>query len=273
MTTIQAIVLGIIQGLTEFLPVSSSGHLVLFSQLFSVQESSLVFEVIVHVGTLLAVLVAFRSEVWVLITSFFKLLKSPKAAKNLVKSDPGCRLLLAIVMGTLPTVVVAFVLKEQIEQLFSSSLFVGFMLIVTGTILYVTDRHEVKNKELGKVTSKDALVIGCGQALAILPGLSRSGTTIAMGLFRGLDRESAARFSFLLAIPAILGALVFSLDGLLAGTAMIGTGALGAGFIAAALTGYVAIHFLLDLVKKGKLVWFSYYTWIAGVLVIILHLV
>ena len=109
--------------------------------------------------------------------------------------------------------------------------------------------------------------------MAILPGLSRSGTTIAMGLFRGLDRESAARFSFLLAIPAILGALVFSLDDLLASTAMIGTGALGAGFIAAALTGYVAIHFLLDLVKKGKLVWFSYYTWIAGVLVIVLHLV
>lgn len=273
MTTIQAIVLGIIQGLTEFLPVSSSGHLVLFSQLFNVQESSLVFEVMVHVGTLLAVLVAFRREVWLLIVSFFKLLGNPKEAKSLVTEDPGCRLLLAIVVGTLPTVVVALVLKEQIEHLFSSSLFVGFMLIMTGTILYMTDRHRVKSKELGKASPRDALVIGCGQALAIIPGLSRSGTTIAMGLFRGLDRESAARFSFLLAIPAILGALVFSLDDLFAGTAMIGTGVLGAGFIAAALTGYMAIHFLLDLVKKGKLVWFSYYTWIIGAVVIILHIV
>lgn len=273
MTTVQAVILGVIQGLTEFLPISSSGHLVLFSRLFNVQESSLIFEVMAHVGTLLAVLVVFRVEVLTLLVSFLKLLLNPKQAKVLVQEDPGCRLLAALVVGTIPAVIAALVLKEQIEQLFSSSLFVGLMLIVTGVILYATERSKGAAKGMVKVSLKDAFLIGCGQALAIVPGLSRSGTTIAAGLFRGLDKESAARFSFLLSIPAILGALVVSLGDLLAGTAMIQTGAIAAGFAAAAVTGYFAIHVLLDLVKKGRLVWFSYYTWAAGALVVILHLV
>lgn len=272
MTTVQAVILGIIQGLTEFLPISSSGHLVLFSRLFNIQESSLVFEVIVHVGTLLAVLVVFKNEVWVLVKSFFKFLANPKDAKRLATDDPGFRLLLALVLGTVPAVAVALILKEQLQLLFGSSVFVGLMLIVTGTILYLTERH-VGNKGLEKVSTKDALLIGCGQALAILPGLSRSGTTIAVGLLRGLDRESAARFSFLLAIPAILGALVVSFGDLFAGNVTISSNALVAGLIAAALTGYVAIRVLLDLVRKGKLIWFSYYTWTVGALVVILHLV
>lgn len=273
MTTIQAIILGVIQGLTEFLPVSSSGHLVLFSQLFGVQESSMVFEVMVHVGTLLAVLVVFRSEVWLLINSFFTLLRDPRNAKRHMEEEPGCRLLVALVIGTVPAVLAALLLKEQIEGLFSSSLLVGFMLLVTGVILYVTDRHTGAEKELGAISPRDAVLIGLGQAVAMLPGISRSGTTIAAGLLRGLDREGAARFSFLLAIPAILGALVLSLGDLFAGTSEIALGVLGAGFVSAALTGYLAIHLLLDLVKKGRLIWFSYYTWIVGALVIILHVV
>ncbi|HBG01957.1 MAG TPA: undecaprenyl-diphosphatase [Firmicutes bacterium] len=271
-TTIQAIALGVIQGLTEFLPVSSSGHLVLFSQLFGVQQSSLVFEIMVHVGTLVAVLVALRSEVMVMITSFLTLVQNPKRAGQLMKEDAGCRLLVALVVGTLPAVAVAFLLKDRIEQLFSSSLFVGSMLIVTGTILYLTERSRGRSKGLAKLSTTDALVIGLGQAVAIVPGISRSGTTIAMGLFRGLNRESAARFSFLLAIPAILGALVFSLDDVLQGTVSLGWGTLSAGFLAAAITGFMGIRFLLDLVQKGKLVWFSYYTWLVGVLVVVLHL-
>lgn len=272
MTIIGAIFLGIIQGLTEFLPVSSSGHLVLFSHLLDVQEPSLVFEIVVHVGTLLAVLVVFKKELLLLIASFFKILRNPKDAKSLVHGDSGCRLLWGIVLATLPVVILAVLFKDQIEQLFASSLFVGFMLIITGTILYVTERQKMRRKDLAKLSAVDALVIGTGQAVAILPGISRSGTTIAMGLARGLDRESAARFSFLLTIPAILGALVFSIDDLVGGTMAVGAGALVAGLVAAALTGYLAIHFLLNLIKKGKLVWFSYYTWFLGSLVIVLHL-
>lgn len=272
MSIIKAAFLGIIQGFTEFLPVSSSGHLVLFSNLLGVQEPSLVFEIVVHLGTLLAVLVAFRAEVALLFFSFFKLARNPKEAKELVQNDFGCRLLYGIVIGTLPAIVVALTLKKQIEQLFTSSLFVGFMLIITGTILYLTERKKVRRRALTGLSPVDALLIGCGQAVAILPGISRSGTTIAVGLFRGLDRESAARFSFLLTIPAILGALVFSLDDVFGGAATLSLGSLGAGLITSAITGYLAIHFFLSLVKKGKLVWFSYYTWLVGSLVVVLHL-
>lgn len=272
MTIFKAIVLGIVQGLTEFLPVSSSGHLVLFSRLLDVQEPSLVFEIIVHVGTLLAVFVVFRAEVWLLINSFFKILRNPKNAGHLVKHDPGCRLLAGIIIGTLPAVLVAFLFKDAIEQLFASSLFVGLMLLITGTLLYVTERQWKQRKKLAELSPKDALFIGSGQAFAILPGISRSGTTIAVALLRGLDRDSAARFSFLLTIPAILGALVFSLGDLASGTTSLGMGPILAGLITSAFTGYIAIHFLLDLVRKGKLIWFSYYTWFIGVLVVILHL-
>lgn len=271
MTVYQAILLGIIQGLTEFLPVSSSGHLVLFSQLFAIQESSLIFEVTVHVGTLLAVLAVFKSEVQLLLVSFFKLIRRPQQARELVRQDAGCRLLAGIVLGTIPAVAVAWVLKDRIEQLFSSSLFVGVMLIVTGFILYAAERS-VPRRTGSSPSLVDAFLIGCGQAAAILPGLSRSGTTIAVGRFRGLDRESAARFSFLLAVPAILGALVLSLLDLLAGATAVSGAVLLAGLISSAVTGYLAIRFFLGLVRRGRLVWFSYYTWLIGVVVIAAHL-
>ena len=144
------------------------------------------------------------------------------------------------------------------------------MLVVTGTILYWTERYKVQKRGMQAISARDALVIGLGQALAIVPGLSRSGTTIAMGLFRGLDRDSSARFSFLLAIPAILGALVFSLDDLLQGTANLGWGPRGRfpGCRAHRICGH---SLLLDLVK-GRLIWFSYYTWLVGALILVMQL-
>lgn len=273
MTLFKAVILGIIQGLTEFLPVSSSGHLVLFSNLFKIKETSLVFEIVVHVGTLISVFVVFWNDVVSLVTSFFKLLKNPKDYANLVRSDPGCALVRNIVLATLPVIILALIFKDLIEQLFTSSLFVGFMLLITGTILFVTERLKVRRKPLDELTTMDALIIGVGQSFAMLPGISRSGTTIAMGLQRGLDRESSARFSFLLTIPAILGALIFSLKDLFKATETLTFGALGVGFLSSAITGYFAIRFLLELIKRGKLVWFSYYTWFIGALVIVLNLV
>jgi len=270
-TITQAIILGIIQGVTEFLPVSSSGHLVLFAQLFGVQEQSIVFEVMVHVGTLLAVLAAFSREVKLLITSAWKLVRSPQQAPALVRQDAGCRLLVALIIGTIPAVVVALLLKEQVEQLFASSLVVGIMLLVTGLVLYAVEKRAAAGRST-EPSLQDALLIGCGQAAAIVPGLSRSGTTIAVGLLRGLDRESAARFSFLLSVPAILGALALSLVDLFGGAVHHGAGVLSAGLVSAAVTGYLAIRFFLRLVRRGKLIWFSYYTWLVGAVVIIVHL-
>lgn len=272
MSIVEAVFLGIIQGLTEFLPVSSSGHLVLFSHLLKVKEPSMVFEVVVHVGTLLAVFVVFWEEILVLIKSFFKLLSKPSQARELFRTDPGCRLLLAVVCATLPVVVFALLFKDRIEALFMSPLLVGFMLMITGTILFVTDRLQVRRKNLEEITVADALMIGVGQSIAVLPGISRSGTTIGVGLARGLTRESAARFSFLLTIPAILGALIFSIGDLVAGTTVLSSGALVAGLLASGITGYLAIHLLLELVKRGKLVWFSYYTWALGILVVLLNI-
>jgi len=269
-TVIQAIILGIIQGVTEFLPVSSSGHLVLGAQLFGLQEQSLVFEVMVHVGTLVAVLAVFWREVEQLLLAAVKFVRSPSQATTLVQQDPGCRLLVALVLGTIPAVVVALLFKEQVEQLFSSSLFVGVMLLVTGFILFLVDRRLPGKAR--QPSFLDALVIGCGQAAAIVPGLSRSGTTIAAGLLRGLDREGAARFSFLLSIPAILGALALSVRDLLRGATSLGLGVLVAGFLSAAVTGYLAIRFFLRVVRQGKLVWFSYYTWLVGAVIIVVYL-
>lgn len=270
MTIIQAIILGIVQGVTEFLPVSSSGHLVLMSQLFGVREQSIVFEVIVHVGTLLAVLAVFRSEVKLLAASLVKLVGNPKQAEVLLRQDSGCRLLVALVVGTLPAVAVALLLKNQVERLFSSSLAAGVMLIVTGFVLFAAEKRAAGSRSDPSLL--DALLIGCGQAVAVLPGLSRSGTTIAVGLFRGLDRQSAARFSFLLSVPAILGALVLSLLDLFSGTVTLGAGVLISGLISAAVTGYLAIRFFLAMLRKGKLVWFSYYTWLVGAVIIVVHM-
>jgi len=273
LTIIEAIFLGIIQGLTEFLPVSSSGHLVLFSQLMEVDNPALVFEIVVHMGTLLAVLVVFWQEVLLLLKSFFKLVKHPRQAQELLRTDPGCKLLLNLVLATVPVVILALAFKTQIEQVFQSSLFVGFMLLVTGTVLYASERIGTKNKEVAQLSPGDAGLIGVGQAVAILPGISRSGTTIAVGLARGLNRDSAARFSFLLSIPAILGAFVFSLDELIRPTAPVGAGPLLAGLIASAVTGYLTIHLLLNLIRRGKLVWFSYYTWFVGTVVVVLGII
>lgn len=270
MTILQAVVLGVIQGVTEFLPVSSSGHLVLFSQLFGIHEQSILFEVTVHVGTLLAVLAVFQNEFKMLVNAAVRLVSRPKQAKAMLHSDPGVRLLLCLVVGTVPAVLAALVLKDQVERLFSSSLTVGVMLMVTGGILYAAEKRQAEGRS--QVSLLDALIIGVGQAVAILPGLSRSGTTIAVGLFRGLERDSAARFSFLLSIPAILGALVLSLLDLFSGVVVPSLGPLVVGLVSAAITGYLAIRFFLSLVRRGRLVWFSYYTWLVGAVIIVVHL-
>lgn len=273
MTIIEAVFLGIIQGLTEFLPVSSSGHLVLFSQLLKVDNPTLVFEIVVHVGTLLAVFVAFRSDVLLLIKSFWKFVRHPAQAKELVRTDPGCNLLFNLVLATLPVVGLALIFREKIEQVFQSSLFVGFMLIITGTLLFLSERVRISQKDLAKLAASDAFLIGIGQAFAVLPGISRSGATIAVGRARGLDRHSSARFSFLLSIPAIIGALVFSLDDLVNSSSGLGGGPIIAGLIASAVTGYLAIHLLLNLIRRGKLVWFSYYTWFIGAIIVVLGII
>jgi undecaprenyl-diphosphatase len=262
LTAIQAAILGFIQGLTEFLPVSSSGHLVLTQQLLGISVGNLGFDVVVHLGTLVAVFAALWDDVSILLQGLS--LKSSRQART------GRRLILMLIIGTLPAAVIGLIFRDQIEALFASVYTTGIMLIATGTLLFFAEKARTGQRKMAEIRPNDALFVGCGQALAILPGLSRSGTTISASLIRGIARDDAARFSFLLSIPAILGAAVLELPDALADSATLPMSTLLIGFVIAAITGYASITLLVRFVRRGKLTVFSYYTWAAGVLTLLI---
>jgi undecaprenyl-diphosphatase len=267
----KAVILGIIQGLTEFLPVSSSGHLVLFGTLLQVEQPGMLLEIMLHLGTLIAVFLAFWPEVTLLARSGFTILRNPARAPQLVREDANCRLLLVIVLATIPIALVGLVADDWIVRFFDNPAFTGAMLCVTGGILFIAARTRKGVKPIEEISFPDGLLIGLGQALAVLPGISRSGTTIAAGMLRGVNRESAARFSFLLSIPAVLGSQVLAVKELL-GSPNIGESlpALALGTIFAAAAGYLAIRLLLSTIRRGRLVYFVYYTWFVGLMVLLL---
>jgi len=274
MTVLEAIILGIIQGLTEFLPVSSSGHLVLFQQLFGLKEAELFFNVCVHLGTLVAVIVVFRREVLHIISALIRLISSIGSKKTILQkmeSDPDLKMALLIVVGTIPTGILGLLFASISAQLFSSAFIVGLMLMVTGLLLWLTRRAETHHEHAGtdRLTVKNALIIGIIQGLAIIPGISRSGSTISTGLFLGIDREKAARYSFLLSIPAIAGAGLLNLSGGLSQTHLAVQISL-VGAAAAALVGYGALKSLLHMVKRGRLFLFAPYCWLIGILAILI---
>ncbi|MGE5630254.1 MAG: undecaprenyl-diphosphatase UppP [Caulobacteraceae bacterium] len=252
MSVLQAIILGIIQGLTEFLPVSSSGHLVLFQKIFGITEPTLVFDTMVHVGTLAAVLAVF----WGDIVSILK--------------KPFQRLTWLLVVGTIPTALIGILFKDYIEEVFKSGSTLGFEFLITGAVLLFAEKLNRGRKGVKETSFADAAFIGVMQGIAIMPAISRSGLTISGSLLRNLDREFAAKFSFLLSIPAILGAAVFQAKDILdAGASGIGSTAVIAGTIAAAVAGYASVKIMLELLKKGSMKYFSYYVFLIGALVII----
>ena len=269
----EAILLGIIQGLTEFLPVSSSGHLVLFQQLFGLNEAELFFDVCVHLGTLLAVMVVFRQEITNIIsalTRLFSLKGSKKTVFQKIESDPDLKLALLIVIGSIPTAIMGFLFRGIADRLFASAFIVGLMLILTGLLLWITRWAAPRGEKPGedRLTPQNALIIGVVQGLAIVPGISRSGSTISIGLLLGIRREAAARYSFLLSIPAIIGAGLLSLKAGLSQTdPAIRISLLGA--VTAAFVGYGALKCLLHVVKKGRLHLFAPYCWLVGILAIV----
>jgi len=273
MAWLQAILLGIVQGLTEFLPVSSSGHLVLLQSLFGLKEPELFFDVSVHVGTLGAVCVFFFEDLRDIALAFFS--KSTWSAGNIGRLHqwrqvPEMRLLALIFIGSLPTAFIGLAFRPFAAIVFSSIRVVGIMLLVTGFLLWFT--RPIKKEGRAEITVWDALCVGVIQGLAILPGISRSGSTIAMGLFKGLDRETAARYSFLLSIPAIVGAMALELvQARISGTLPpLGPAVVGA--CVAGAVGYVALKTLIGLVKKGTLYAFAFYCWPLGGLVIVCSL-
>ena len=261
-----SIILGLIQGLTEFLPVSSSGHLVLGKTLLGIPEQDILFEVFVHFGTLLAVITAFRSDFVLLVRTFFSLFhkNSLSTFGNRFTNDDGFRLMIFIILATLPAVVVGLFFEDSITAAFNDPRLVCVMLILTAIILFSTLFKPKADKELNTVNS---IIMGFAQALAIFPGISRSGSTISFGMFFKLDGEKAARFSFLLSIPAILGATILkSVDMFSTGLDQQTVINLIVGTIVSYISGYLAIESLLKIVRKGKLYWFAPYCLTIGIL-------
>jgi undecaprenyl-diphosphatase len=265
----QAVILGIVQGLTEFLPVSSSGHLVLGQIFFGMTESSLAFNISVHMGTLGAVVAVYFADIRSMLVSVVSCLSDIVKKQSVhLESDAHLRLALLILAGSVPTALIGLGLKQFEEILFTSSRLVGGMLLVTGTILWIS-RGFYRTEKTGKpLDFKRALMIGISQGLAVIPGISRAGTTIACGMFSGLDRQTAARFSFLLSIPAILGAefisILESLDqGMQLDAAVI------YGTLVAFVSGLIALKLLIKLVHAGKFHLFAPYCWLIGILVLL----
>jgi len=253
MSWFQVFFLSIVQGLTEFLPVSSSGHLVLFQKIFGL-EPPVLFDVFVHVGTLGAIIFYFKRELKKLIEGIFK------------KENKSLYFLFLIVIGTIPAVIVGLLLEKRIEVIFDSFRLVGISLLITGLLLLLTNIFKDKLKK-GKVVSsnwKDALFIGIFQALAILPGISRSGATISAGLFRRFGRDLAFKFSFFLAIPAIIGALILQIPDLVSSSSYLINQAL-IGMVIAGIVGFFALKILRKVLVSSKLHIFAIYCLLLGV--------
>ena len=240
---LQAVVLGILQGLTEFLPISSSAHLRIFPELFGWGDPGAAFTAVVQIGTELAVLLYFRKDIWRIASMWVRSLVHAEYRGHL-----DARMGWFIILGSLPIVVLGIALKDVIEQDFRSLWIIGAMLIVMGIVLGIADRIGGTDKTLKQLTLRDALLMGFAQALALIPGVSRSGATLSMGRFLGYDRETATRYAFLLAIPAVIGAGLFELKEIPHGDNLYGWGPTIAATVVAFVVGYAAIAWLLKYV-------------------------
>jgi len=256
--TLDAIILGIIQGLTEFLPVSSSGHLELGKAILgdnSVGDQSLLFTVVLHFATALSTIVVFRKDVWEIIKGLFSF-----------KWNEETQFSLKIVVSMLPAVFVGLFFEEQLEAFFGGNIsFVGFMLLITAVLLYFADKAKDTDK---KVNFPNAFLVGISQAIAMLPGISRSGATISTSVLLGVDKTKAARFSFLMVVPLIFGKIAKDLVGGELNFSGDHNMAMGAGFIAAFISGLAACTWMIQLVKKSKLTYFAVYCLIVGLIAI-----
>lgn len=275
MKALETIFLGVIQGLTEFLPVSSSGHLVVFQNLIGLKEPELLLDCSLHLGTLLAVCIYFRSDVGLMVKELWQLItQTMKTLSNSGRSDPGVTsnkqydyLVWWVLIGSVPTGIIGLIFREPLESLFGSVSTVGVMLIVTGIVVGLTRLMPEGYGTRARIGFAAALAVGTAQGLAIIPGISRSGATIVCGLLFGLERELAGRFSFVLAIPAIIAALALQIN--VGALERVGFVPLLFGFLTSALVGLMALKLLMEMVKKGRLYYFAPYCWAVGLLVLL----
>ena len=277
MSLLSAFLLGLIQGVAEFLPISSSGHLAIAQNLFHLTPEGVddvFFSILLHLGTLVAVFVAYWGDIREMVVEFFLGIRDIARRQTPTPVPPARRLILMLVVGTLPLFAV-LPLQDWLESLNANTYFVGGALIFTGVMLFACDKIRKGRKTAKTATMLDALMVGIGQAIATAPGISRSGTTISVGCLMGFERKFAVRFAFLLSIPAVIGANILSLAD------AIGTGAINwellpyyaVGVVTAAVTGYLSIFLVRLVADKGKFGFFAYYCWAAGLITLILTFV
>lgn len=288
MSILESILLGIVQGVTEFLPVSSSGHLAILQNIFHVETNgSMLFDIMLHLGTLAAVFIVYHKDIWNMIKEFFlmvgdmfsnlytlilnKIHKTSLKYKKIIANSYR-KFVVLILVSTVPTGVIGVLGKDVVEGASNTLLIPGICLLITGVLLLMAELKKEGNKTPKTVSYRDGLVIGTAQGLATLPGLSRSGTTIAACLFCGLDRKFAVKYSFILSIPAILGAAVLEVKDVIAEpieTAQIGVYAVGMVF--AGVVGYICIKTMLVIVRRKKFKYFAYYCFVVGIVAIVGH--
>lgn len=278
MTISSAILLGIVQGVAEFLPISSSGHLAILQNLFdlSAGEDHMFFDVLLHLGTLISICVCYWGDIVAMVREVFIVLRGGRRADGtLVQGNLGAaRLFMMIVVGTLPLFLV-LPINDKVEELYYITPFIGVALLLTGCMLFVSDKMTPGTRTERNMRFRDALVVGLCQCVATVPGLSRSGTTITAGIATGLDRRFAMKYSFLLSLPAVLGANLLSFIKAI-GEETVDASLIPAyllGMLAAMLSGIAAISLMKLIAKKSKFGWFAYYCWGAGILTIILSLI
>jgi len=264
--------LGLVQGLSEFLPISSSGHLAILQHFFGIEgESVLAFAVLLHLGTLISLVAVYYRVIWELIIELFATVKDLVTGKGLqINKNETRKLGVMIVVATIPTGLMGVFFNDFFAGLYNSVPAIGFCLIITGCFLWLAERMGQKEKNVREMKITDALFVGLCQGIAIVPGISRSGATIVGSLFSGLNRQLAVRFAFLISLPAILGAVILEApaafsEGLDRQMLLI----VAAGVATAAISGYIAIKTMIRVVSNKKLYIFSFYTWIAGGLVLL----
>ena len=283
MTIIKAIILGIIQGLAEFLPISSSGHLALAKGFFGMEEAPMAFDVFLHLGTLIAVFAIYYKDIFEIIKEFFGIcadiianiitfFKGDKKYRKIIKT-PYRRFTVLVIVSTIPTAIIGVLLKDIVDQSSKTLLIPGICLLVTAVMLFVSDNLKDGNKTEKNTSWWNALFIGACQGVATMPGISRSGTTITAGLVSGLKRDFVVKYSFIMSIPAILGAVVLDIPDMKASLSKVPASCYVVGVITSAIVGYICIKAMLVIVKKKKFKYFSYYCALIGIAAIIGHFV
>lgn len=274
MSVLESIILGIFQGIAEFLPISSSGHLVLLQKFFGIEEGNLFFTTMLHFGTLISIIIVYFKDLVKIITEVFKLLVILITTGKFKLDNDYKKIGILVFIGSIPTALIGIFFGDLFKDLYNSIIAIAIAFIITGFLLMISEKKASGNRKAKDLTVSDAIFIGICQGLAIAPGISRSGSTIVGGLFRGLNKKLATKFSFFLALPAILGASILELKGTLGSNQLdFEWSTLFIGILASAITGFLAIKMLIRLIERGKLYYFSYYLWVLASIIILYEII